>query len=160
MRNFKKLAVFTIAIVVSHFATAQAIIVTSNNGNTSNIDLSAISSIVFEDNNMVIKKNNYENTYFNVFFSTKITFGESIGVIDDAEPVKNSFTIYPNPASSTLFINTQLNTHSSAKIISANGNILRIANINNQQNAIDISDLPTGLYFIMIDNQSSKFIKQ
>ncbi|MEZ4993679.1 MAG: T9SS type A sorting domain-containing protein [Saprospiraceae bacterium] len=160
MNNFKTLAVLSITFLIAHFTTAQSIIVESDNGNTSTINLNAIESIVFEDNNMVVNKSDCGDNYFNVSFSKKLAFEATITAIGEIESQTNSIAIYPNPVANTLIIDTQSDHHSNARIISANGSILKSFNMVNQQSEIDVSDLPSGLYFIIIDSQTSKFIKQ
>jgi len=46
--------------------------IASKNGNTASMDLSAIESIVFENNNLVLKTADCGDNYFNVIVNEKV----------------------------------------------------------------------------------------
>ena len=65
----------------------------------------------------------------------------------------DNFSIYPNPA--TDIVNIVSQNDSELAIFNATGKeIKRINTI--QNNTIDISDLPNGMYFIVIDGHAQK----
>jgi len=77
--------------------------------------------------------------------------------------IGNTFTVYPNPANNTLFVNNNsLTTESSAQIINVLGKT--VLEINALQNEIDISNLSSGTYILIIKsnaaNEQIKFIKE
>lgn len=161
MKNFRNLAVMGILSLIAHLGTAQSMNIKSNIGNTSTIDLSTVESIVFRNNNIVVNKTDCGDNYFNLLYSKKITFNETIEV-DEVNLPENTIAIaiFPNPVTNTLSIDTRLDAYSNANIISSNGVILKSFEITDQHHKIDISTLPSGLYFIKIDDQTSKFIKR
>jgi GH35 family endo-1,4-beta-xylanase len=73
-----------------------------------------------------------------------------------------SISLYPNPSSqfinvinnSTNYINTV------ATIINSKGITVKTINITSQITAIDIADLPNGMYYIKTNNIVQKFVKQ
>jgi D-alanyl-D-alanine carboxypeptidase len=80
-----------------------------------------------------------------------------------SEPISNnSISIYPNPSTSTLNINTSL-TNYQVKIFDITGNIVLQ---NNTSSTIDISNLPKGLYILKIHDLNSlttitrKFVRE
>lgn len=78
--------------------------------------------------------------------------------------IDNGISIFPNPASETIQINTDMILDkSTVEIYSINGNLIKTKTLNNQSE-INISDLPTGTYLmkINVDNKTltEKFIKE
>ena len=71
---------------------------------------------------------------------------------------KNDFTLFPNPATNTIFINTSKEKLKKLTVFSIFGE--KIIH-ETHTNKIDISHLKSGMYFIKINNdQTIKFIKQ
>ena len=71
---------------------------------------------------------------------------------------KNDFTLFPNPATNTIFINTSKEKLKNLTVFSIFGE--KIIH-ETHTNKIDISHLKSGMYFIKINNnQAIKFIKQ
>lgn len=77
------------------------------------------------------------------------------------ETLKNDISIYPNPAKTELNINISQMEIDEASIINLLGQVLIKTN---NQNRINISDLPNGIYIITISNEkinkTQKFIKE
>jgi bilirubin oxidase len=71
----------------------------------------------------------------------------------------NLFTIYPNPADNMLSIELSDFENKTAKIYDTKGSLLYENNLNKSISTIDISKLNKGIYFIRINNTTSKFIK-
>jgi hypothetical protein len=67
-----------------------------------------------------------------------------------------SFSIFPNPAKESVFVNCTLN--SEFEIFSVDGKILKEGLVNNQQ--IDVSELNKGIYLFEIKNEKGVFIKK
>lgn len=68
---------------------------------------------------------------------------------------ENSSLIYPNPSTGIFFIKKDGNTE--VKILSLAGIVLKQLKIA-EGNIIDVSDLPTGLYFVETDGQTYKLL--
>lgn len=65
--------------------------------------------------------------------------------------------VYPNPTNDILFIKNVKHTEG-GYITNAQGQI--ILNISANSHQLDISQLPKGIYFLIIDNKSIKFLKE
>ena len=83
-------------------------------------------------------------------------------VEENKETIDNAFTVYPNPTNGVLFVETRL-------IASLSGqNVYRIANmmgqtllqgyITDETQQINIENLPAGMYFISVGEQTVKFV--
>lgn len=75
-------------------------------------------------------------------------------VLSVEEKDMNQFNVYPNPAKLTCTINKK---YDNARLLNSQGKL--IESYYNQQQ-IDLSNIPSGLYFIQIDNRTTKLIKE
>lgn len=80
------------------------------------------------------------------------------------ESVENSFAVYPNPAKGILYVETRhgmsLPAEQEYRITNLTGQTLLKGNITAETQQIDISGLPTGMYFISVSEQTEKFVKR
>ena len=72
-----------------------------------------------------------------------------------------TLTVYPNPANDVLFVRTHaVRPYEEYRITNLMGQTLLQGNINAENQRIDISGLPTGMYFITIGETTQKFVAQ
>ena len=69
------------------------------------------------------------------------------------------FGVHPNPTSETVLIEGAA-VGSNYKIICSNGIVLKKGIIQSSKHSIDLNDLSTGFYFVIIDGVQKKIIKQ
>jgi hypothetical protein len=72
-----------------------------------------------------------------------------------------AFTVYPNPANNILFVETRLIASlpdQTYRIINLMGQTLLTGNISAETQQIDISTLPSGMYFISVGETTLKFV--
>lgn len=75
----------------------------------------------------------------------------------------SSVSIYPNPTSNKLEIELQNISLSLAQvsIIDISGQVLSRQNINvSGKNEIDVSELSTGLYFLMVQDEEESWVRK
>lgn len=103
----------------------------------------------------------------NCFFKNSDAFYVNLDSVISCEPIhvlgisefKNSkWNIYPNPSSDIIQI-TGLKEETSVEIISCTGEVIKLGEISDQ-NPLDISSLKDGIYFIRVDNQYLRFVKE
>ncbi len=71
----------------------------------------------------------------------------------------NTFSIYPNPTGDRFTVRTTKNGYLDLLIYDITGcAVLRLDDVSNEQ--IDVSDLPSGLYFIEFDNGDERVVKK
>ncbi len=63
---------------------------------------------------------------------------------------KNTLSIYPNPASEKIFINSDV--YKTAEFVNANGQMVKTANIT--ENGINVQDLKFGMYLIILQGEN------
>ena len=91
--------------------------------------------------------------------------GASTSGSDDLRSKTNKLSIYPDPSSFHLTIETSvIPTISQLSIMNLNGQEVLTRQITQHKTTIDISHLPCGVYFVRLTNDKSvevgKFIKQ
>ena len=91
--------------------------------------------------------------------SSGLAFGNPLSETPPVEELK----LYPNPAKDFVTLYIQGNIQSRVKISSLTGKTIRILTLDQESNTIDVSNLPSGMYFISIEDGdeiiSKKLIK-
>lgn len=83
---------------------------------------------------------------------------EELGFTTKVEnPLPTSFKFYPNPANEQITIETDIE-YDAVKIFSIDGKI--IYNLKKANNSIDISLLPSGMYFIQLWNKTEPIVRK
>ena len=82
-------------------------------------------------------------------------YSEVHGVEEDGPSMDsgNAFTVYPNPTNGVLTIH-----HSEFQIANLMGQTVLSGNINAENQQIDVSSLPQGMYFITVGEATRKFV--
>lgn len=84
------------------------------------------------------------------------------GVFSTLKPLSDeeqqNLVLYPNPASNVLFIKGTSNQELSYEIYDVTGKLVLRGTTN--QNAIEVSNLNSGLYFMNFEGRSHRFIKK
>lgn len=79
--------------------------------------------------------------------------------LSNPEFSKNSWTIYPNPVKGELHINSlDAMDNISTEIYDLTGRLVFSEKLN--EDTINVSALPSGIYILRIDNKSAKFVKE
>ena len=79
--------------------------------------------------------------------------------IEENEIAENGFSIYPIPSFDVLFVLSE-NINSDYRIINILGETVMSGKIASENQQIDVSELPEGMYFITIGNMTNKFLKK
>lgn len=93
-------------------------------------------------------------------FSAVAVFDKNTVSIQDVI-ANRAINMYPNPAKDVLYI--ELKEQAQASIYNTSGQLMQSSSINNNNNAINIANLPKGLYYIQLNsntvNATGKFMK-
>ena len=83
-------------------------------------------------------------------------------LVENIDATNSILTVYPNPGSSILNIvyNAEVMPQSSISIYNSLGQLISNKSFAADQSQVDITNLPKGIYFIKIANQSTTFIKE
>ena len=83
--------------------------------------------------------------------------------MDEDSPSMGSgtFAVYPNPTNGVLFVETRLIASlpdQTYRITNLMGQTVLSGNINADNQQIDVSSLPKGMYFITVADETRKFV--
>ena len=88
--------------------------------------------------------------------SSGLAFGEPLSETPPADELK----LFPNPAKDFVNLYIRGNIQSKVRISSITGKTLQILTLNQEDNTIDISNLPSGMYFISIEDGDEVITKK
>lgn len=109
-----------------------------------------------QESHLACLKINNQTYYPSSTESCVLTF---VGV-DEINP-NPTISISPNPASTMLHISLDDNTvNQNGKLLDNQGKVLKNFILTSGENNIDIHDLDSGVYFVKIDTQSIKIVKE
>jgi hypothetical protein len=110
--------------------------------------------VYFEDNETLVVELAVYSDRFNLADIRKITCQETEGV---SETTNASVFLSPNPTHDAFMLHN-LNSKQSVSIYALDGRLVKSAEVSENQ-LIDISDLPIGLYLVKTESQTLKMIK-
>ena len=100
-----------------------------------------------------------DNTGHESAKSEELTF--HVGNINVDEIAAASVSLYPNPASSVVYIQTELTGEATANIVDLTGRLVKSVIISDMQNAsINVEDVNTGIYFFMIQQENTIIVRK
>ncbi|WP_341906863.1 T9SS type A sorting domain-containing protein [Fluviicola taffensis] len=146
------------SIIFSLPANAQNMNIISSNGTNQVIDLTTIESLVFKNGNMIVKDANCGDRYFSQFFVTSIDVGADAGINQLSEA--NGIQIYPNPVTDQITISRKQSGNTMAEITSVLGEKVAAFEVSDKTFSTSIPEMKSGVYFLNIDQQCIKFVKQ
>ncbi len=85
----------------------------------------------------------------------EVTTPEGIGY---EEIEATQFNVYPNPATSVVFVET--NGNAQVSIIDITGRVVKEMKITDNVSTINIEDVNEGIYFIMIQNENNRIVEK
>ncbi|MDF0720383.1 endonuclease [Kaistella sp. PBT33-4] len=108
---------------------------------------------------------NQPNTLFNPaeWQNYPTDYCQNLGTLTVADNlVTNSEAgIYPNPVRDLLYLTDVGDKATHAQIFDLSGRLIRTLKFSNQkEKSVDVSELPSGVYFIRVNTKSFRFIKQ
>ena len=128
---------------------------TFQNATTQEIEVNAFGKIYFSNDYMYIDDGTTVPYSFAVSDIRKMTFDEVLGVNDITT---ESFKVYPNPVHNELYIRSDDFQPHPYQLFSTDGRLL-LQGESREGDPVNVSDLPTGLYILKINNSSFKISK-
>jgi hypothetical protein len=117
------------------------------------------------ENTIIVKGDNLKgNTTLNITERGDVSSDSNLVPTSTDKPTaeQDNISIYPNPVKNTVTIAVSGNTMQgqTVSIINLAGNtVYQTSNLSNQQ-TIDISNLPEGIYFVKVGDEVTKLLKQ
>ena len=90
-------------------------------------------------------------------WNAKETYVVTLGGEEGVEEMLANFNIHPNPATSTVFVESSLNEKAQVSIIDLTGRCVK--DVNATDNAtINVEDLNKGIYFVNVNGKVEKLV--
>ncbi|WP_343747793.1 T9SS type A sorting domain-containing protein [Fluviicola sp.] len=142
----------------SFAANAQNMNIVSSNGTNQVIDLTTIESMVFKNGNMIVKDADCGDRYFSQFFVTTINIGATAGLNEFA--AASGINVYPNPVADQMTIVRNQSGKATVEITTLLGEKVSAFDVSDQSVSTSLSGMTPGVYFLKVDQQCIKFVKQ
>lgn len=85
-------------------------------------------------------------------------FEAAMATIGFAEASKNNYSLYPNPASNYVRINSGITDEAKVCIYDMTGRLVKEVNISEINTTIDLNDINKGVYFVDVNGKVEKLI--
>jgi len=158
MKNLKKLLISLLLLCSALCANAQAeVTVVENNGTTSTIVVSNLGKIYFSAERMYIDAGEGSVSEFAVSDIRKMTFN----TVTDIKNYKNeaNMLLYPNPATNFFKIAAESEQTLHVQLFSLTGQLLTDTYCQTDE-AVNISELQSGIYFVKVNGATFKLLKK
>lgn len=154
----KRVGIALASLLFSCVVQAQNMNIISANGTNRVIDLTTIESLVFKNGNMVVKNADCGDQYFSQFFVTNIQVGANAGLNDYTSGT--GIQVYPNPVSDQLTGVRNCSGKATVTITGLLGEQVTTFETTDQTFSITLPAMRPGVYFLSVDHQCIKFVKQ
>lgn len=147
---------FFLLIAISVNSQIYSLNIRNVDGTVKEINLSGLNRITFENSTMNLMYSNFTSEVLSIVSIQKMVFSTATKV----QPVfETLLSVYPNPATSYIFIKNLTISQEPIKIFSTSGALVKSFDIKTSTQNLDISNLSKGLYFVRVNNLILKFIK-
>lgn len=142
-------------------ARAQSLVIRTNDGSESKLNVQSLKVIKFSDGNLVVNNSSGTTEAFSLGTISKIYFDAVATGIESttANLTNKKLVIYPNPVSDKLYFNDAPDESFRIEIFQPNGILMFESKLSAGTRMIDIGFLSRGIYILKINNQSGKFVK-
>lgn len=159
----KQIAKFALLLcLLGEMAGLQAqtnLIVKLKTGTEQSHVIASLQKLSFDDGNLIVTNINGTNSHYAVSHIRALLFGDVTDTKVENIFSDNQFCVFPNPAENVLFVPTETSEMFTYSIFRLDGRQV-MQNSANVGEALDISELPAGIYFIRVNNQTAKFLKK
>jgi hypothetical protein len=148
-----------LVLVVSQLS-AQKLVIRLDNGNENIENLNSIQKLYFSGNGLVVDFISGTDDIYQISDVRKLYFDSSVSVDESPESPCQELTVYPNPAGDIILFKGMPDGGGKLSIYRMDGGLVLTKEISCQQELIDISGLPQGLYLLNLAGFTTKFIRQ
>lgn len=138
---------------------AQSLVIRLNNGNENTELLNSVQKITFSANDLLLAFKSGSTDVYGLSTIQKLYFDTGTGTRDAQIKRENILSVVPNPAVNVITIGNFGKVKGILSIYRSDGALVLQQELNNGTETIDISGLQSGLYFIISNGSSAKFIR-
>jgi hypothetical protein len=140
---------------------AQSLVITAKDGTETNRNLTALRSVSFVNNGVLLKSTNGNSESFSVANIKKISFksGTTASELIASDQKNVQITLFPNPVDRELHLQNLPAGNSEVSVYRIDGTILIKKQVTSDENLLEGVSLNKGVYILRVKNQTFKFIK-
>lgn len=147
---------FLILAAIAELSAQNKMVLHFTNNSQTATDISSVRKLNFNNNNLILNYQDGTTATYTVSEISKILFATISGIID--EPEQNTdIILYPNPASSILYLK---NADSKVVEIYNMTGACVVATELDLNSSVNISALSQGFYLLKVNNKVLKFTKR
>lgn len=159
MRRLKTIALFLSLMWMVGFALAQTeVTVVENSGTSTTFVVSDLGKIYFSAERMYVNAGDGTVNDFAVSDIKKLTFNSLYSGVNSMEH-RSSALIYPNPATNFIRIATDDQQTLHVRLYALTGQLLSDSYCQPNEE-VNISHLPSGIYFVKVNDMTYKLLKK
>lgn len=150
----------TIMVLTTQSLLAQKLVIKMNNGVENSELLSSVQKLYFSGNQLVVDYFTGSDDNYLLSDVRKVYFDGTVSVDEVQPPVQGKLLLKPNPAGNTITILGIPEGPGRLSVYSMDGSLVISSEISADQETLDISNLPQGLYLVSVPGLTSKFVKK
>jgi hypothetical protein len=138
---------------------AQSLVIRMLDGSETTEMLSSLQKLSFSGDNLLVSYKAGSSSLHPLSEIQKLYFGIPESIPEIAKAADNKLRIYPNPAGQIINLENLPEGTTVINIYRMDGKLMIHSMVYSNADTISISDLPGGIYLLIANNQSVKFIK-
>lgn len=138
---------------------AQSLVIRINGGTENTELLSSIRNLTFSDNNLSVAFKTGSTDVYALSDIQKLYFDTGTSSVTTLPENNSQLSIYPNPADNQIIIRNIPKGTTIVNIYRADGSLILQHPVSSGIETIDVSNLQSGLYLIVANGRSAKFVR-
>jgi hypothetical protein len=138
---------------------AQHLTIRLHDGTESTDLLSTIQKLSFSDGNLILDYRSGSNQTFGLATIQKLYFDTQTSIAEYSSDRSSSLSVFPNPVEDFITVQNLPGIATPVFIYSSDGRLLLREEISSGKGTFDISNFHSGLYLLVANGQTVKFIK-
>jgi hypothetical protein len=159
MRNKILLLTFFLCPAVLPGLQAQNLVIMLHDGTQTSSALSSIQKLSFSGSDLVLTYKSGTPDQYSLADIQKLYFGLPVS-LPEAEPANQSrLAVYPNPANKTIYLKNIPEGTTGISIYRIDGRLAQRLSVLSANETISVENLQSGIYFLVANGQTAKFVK-
>jgi len=138
---------------------AQNLIIRQNDGTEISESLSTVENLKFSVDDLLVALKSGATSAYGLSTIDKLYFDMSTSVEEPTSLTGQGLSLFPNPAATYIVVQGIPKGTPFVSLYSADGRLIRQITVSSEKETLDIGTLKNGLYFLIANGRSSKFIK-
>jgi hypothetical protein len=159
MRNKIILLTFFLCTTLLPGLHAQNLVIMLHDGTQTSSTLSSIQKLSFSSSDLVLTYKSGTPDQYSLADIQKLYFGLPASLPESELANQTSLTVYPNPANNTICLKNIPEGTTEISIYRIDGRLAQRVSALSANETIPIENLQSGIYFLVANSQTAKFVK-